>query len=324
MGTVSADRGPPDLPGPGDCGGEGTDPSAGAPGGPIAATPARQGSHLNEPDVIPKAVAIRLEEGEPEGPQDVLLHCDFDDDHEWWRAWGSKKQPENTTLIGGESALGGRGRSLRVTVPRGEHMGTTFAYRFRERVGDEPEEIYFRYYLKFDPDWKNATFGGKLPGISGTYGRAGWGGRRVNGRDGWSARGLFVSARGGDSTAIGFYCYHADQRSRYGDDLIFRPRLEHGKWYCVEQYCKLNTPGRRGEPGRHDGVLRGWIDGAPAFERTDIRFRDMDTLRIEDIWVNVYHGGATQVPEADIHLELDEMVISRKPIGPLSPRLPGP
>ena len=55
----------------------------------------------------------------------------------------------------------------------------------------EPEEIFFRYYLRFDSDWKNATSDGKLPGISGTYGKAGWGGRPVNGHDGWSARGSF-------------------------------------------------------------------------------------------------------------------------------------
>ena len=245
---------------------------------------------------------------------DVLLSCDFEDD-DWWRAWGSKKPPENTSLVEGKDAHGGKGKSLRVTVPRGEHMGTTFAYRFRDRLGAEPDEIDFRYDLKFDRDWAQATSGGKLPGISGTYGRAGWGGRPVHGDDGWSARGLFVSKHGGSSSAIGFYCYHADMRGKYGDDLVFKPRLEHGKWYAVEMYCKLNTPGQPGQRGKNDGILRGWIDGVPAFEKTDIRFRDVDTLKIEEIWVNVYHGGETPVPREDIHLYLDNMVIARKPIG---------
>jgi len=149
------------------------------------------------------------------GRADVLLTCDFED-ADWWRAWGAKKQPVNTALVDGEKAFGGKGKSLQVTVPRGEHTGTTFGYKFRQRIGAEPEEIYFRYYLKFDPDWKNSTSGGKLPGISGTYGKAGWGGRPVNGKDGWSARGLYVTRNGGDSTAIGFYCYHADMRGKYG------------------------------------------------------------------------------------------------------------
>src|SRR5437660_1150006 len=87
--------------------------------------------------------------------------------------------------------------------------------RRRPRAWTEPEEIYFRYYLKFDEDWKRATSGGKLPGMSGTYGKAGWGGRPVHGDDGWSARGLYVTRPGDDSTAIGFYCYHADMRGKY-------------------------------------------------------------------------------------------------------------
>jgi hypothetical protein len=128
---------------------------------------------------------------------DVLLVCDFEND-DWWPAWGSRRQPVNTALVGGDKAFGGKGKSLQVTTPRGEHTGTSFAYKFRERLGAEPDEIYFRYYLKFDPDWKHATSGGKLPGISGTYGKAGWGGRKVNGSDGWSARGLFETRHGAD------------------------------------------------------------------------------------------------------------------------------
>jgi hypothetical protein len=251
---------------------------------------------------------------------DILLACDFESD-DWWKAFKSKRQPENTLLVSGEKALGGKGRSLQVTTPRGEHLGTSFAYKFREQIGAEPEEIYFRYYLKFDPDWKNATSGGKLPGISGTYGKAGWGGRKVNGSDGWSARGLFETRNGADSTAIGFYCYHADMRGRYGENFRFSPRLNHGQWYCVEQYCKLNTPGdsvtnAAGSRGKSDGILRGWIDGQLAFEKTDIRFRDVDALKIEEVWINVYHGGETPVPNEDIHLYLDNIVISRQPIGP--------
>ncbi len=198
---------------------------------------------------------------------DVVLTCDFDKD-DWWRDWGSKAPPENTSLIEGDEARGGKGKSLRVTCKRGDHDGTSVAYKFRDRLGSEPEEIYLSYDLKFNRDWANATSGGKLPGISGTYDRAGWGGRKVNGRDGWSARGLFVSKSGGDQLAIGFYCYHADMRGIYGEDLIFTPRLEHGRWYRVEMHCKLNTPGVDGGPGKKDGILRAWIDGAPAFERT--------------------------------------------------------
>lgn len=268
---------------------------------------------------LPSSTADQANEGsgriEPvlAGRKDVLLFCDFETD-DWWRAWGMQKPPANTSLVDGEEAF--KGRSLKVTVRRDEHMGTSFAYKFRQQTGAEPEEIYFRYTLKFDPSWRNATSGGKLPGISGTYGRAGWGGRRVNGSDGWSARGLFDTRPGASFTTVGFYCYHADMKGIYGEHWAFKPSLQHGRWYSVELYCKLNTPADAGGKGRNDGILRGWIDGELAFEKTDIRFRDLNTLRIEEIWMNVYHGGATPVPSDDIHLYLDNIVIARAPIGP--------
>ena len=53
----------------------------------------------------------------------------------------------------------------------------------------EPEEIYFRYYLRLGNDWNPTTDGGKLPGISATYSRVGWGGRKADGMTGWSMRG---------------------------------------------------------------------------------------------------------------------------------------
>ena len=61
-------------------------------------------------------------------------------------------------------------------------------YKFAKEIGREPEEIFFRYYLRFGSDWKQTVQGGKMPGISGTYGKAGWGGRRSRGLKGWSAR----------------------------------------------------------------------------------------------------------------------------------------
>jgi len=246
--------------------------------------------------------------------EDVILVCDFENE-DWWKAWGAREQPGNTDLIGpGRKAF--RGRSLRVTVKQGSHMGTGFAYKFARQDLPEPEEIYFRYYVRFDADWVRSTGGGKMPGISGTYGRAGWGGRRVNGRDGWSARGHFGKTKG-SRTPLGFYCYHADMRGRYGSSWDWgikdRGVLRHERWYCVQEYCRLNTPGRR------DGVLRAWIDGQPAFEKTDIRFRDVPDLKIEQIWFNVYHGGSW-VPKADIHVYFDNVVIARKPIGPVPRR----
>lgn len=41
---------------------------------------------------------------------------------------------------------------------------------------------------------------------------------------------------------------------------------------------------------------------------------DVDTLKIETVWLNIYYGG-TWTARADYHLYIDDVVISRQPIG---------
>ena len=206
-----------------------------------------------------------------------------------------------------------QGKALRVKVEKGGHYGGSIQYRFKDKTGSEPEEIYFRYYLRLGDDWDPAR-GGKLPGIGGTYGQAGWGGRPSNGRNGWSARGQFKGRKDG-KTPIGFYCYHADMKGRYGSAWIWEKDklgyLENNRWYCIEQYAKMNTP------GKNDGILRGWVDGRPAFEKADVRMRDTPELKIECIWINIYHGGTWPAPSDD-HLYIDNVVIAKQYIGPIS------
>ena len=203
------------------------------------------------------------------------------------------------------------GKALRIKVSKGGHYGASLQFAFKKRTGEEPEEIYFRYYPRFADDWKPER-GGKLPGIAGTYGPAGWGGRPVNGTNGWSARGLFRSLKD-DKTPIGFYCYHADMKGKYGSNWHWekedRGLLENNRWYCIEQFAKMNTAGKK------DGILRGWVDGKLAFGRSDVRMRDVDHLKIEDIWLNVYYGGSWKAHQ-DHHFYIDDVVISSNYIGP--------
>jgi hypothetical protein len=107
-------------------------------------------------------------------------------------------------------------------------------------------------------EWKKQWHGG-------TYGQAGWGGRPSNGLNGWSARGLFKGRKDG-KTPVGFYCYHAEMKGKYGDNFLWDKdklgMLENNRWYCIEQYAKLNTV------GESNGILRSWIDGKLAFEKS--------------------------------------------------------
>jgi len=211
------------------------------------------------------------------------------------------------------------GKALRVKIREGANSALNTLFKFKRETGKEPEESYFRYYLRLGDDWNQTIEGGKMPGISGTYGVAGWGGRKVDGSNGWSARGSFGrSIPEGNPLAglhpIGTYCYHADMKGQYGSSWGwhegYRGFLEKNRWYSIEQYLKLNTPGKR------NGTLRAWVDGRLAFEKTDIRFRDVDRLKIEQIWMNVYHGGKRPSP-CDQHLFVDNVVIATEYIGPM-------
>ncbi|MHC4703946.1 MAG: polysaccharide lyase, partial [Planctomycetota bacterium] len=244
---------------------------------------------------------------------DVIFSCDFESDN-WFEQFGMRKSPSRVDAVSSDPEQKFEplsGKAIRIRVDRGGHYGASIMYRFREQIGAEPEEIYFRYYLRFADDW-NPQRGGKLPGISGTYNRAGWGGRPSDGRNGWSARCLFRGQSDG-KTPVGFYCYHADMKGRYGSGWTWeqqkRGYLANNRWYCIEQYARMNTP------GKNDGILRAWVDGKPAFEKTDIRMRDVETLKIEAIWLNVYLGG-TWTSKSDHHLYIDNVAIARSYIGP--------
>mgnify|MGYP001611938876 CR=1 FL=1 len=112
---------------------------------------------------------------------------------------------------------------------------------------------------------------------------------------------------------MGTYAAHPEPNGSLGEFWYWTAGmnglLERNRWYCVEQYIKLNTPTAK------DGILRVWIDGRLAFEKTDLRVRDIPSLKVEYVWMNVYHGGRTPAPH-DMHLFIDNVVIARRYVGP--------
>lgn len=288
-------------------------------GGTIGVFRCAQGYRKKAGAAIPGLSEKYLEDRGIQEDPDVIFSSDFEPS-QWAERWTSATG--NLKQVAAEES--GRfepwqGKAVRAKIAKGSHHAMSLVYKFKQETGDEPEAIYFRYYLRLAEDWNQTIQGGKMPGISGTYGIAGWGGRKSDGTNGWSTRGAFHrTIPDGNPLAgrhpIGTYCYHGDQPGRYGEVWLWQKDylgyLEKNRWYCVEQFVKLNTPGVK------DGVLKAWIDGRPAFEKTDIRFRKVKRLKIEQIWMNVYHGGKTASPH-DQHLYIDNVVVARKYIGPM-------
>jgi hypothetical protein len=249
----------------------------------------------------------------------VLLFVDHETEA-WRKVWQQHKGTfETVQLQARGNDAKSLGRVLQVTIPTGGVTGANLRYFFRKHAGGEPLELYARYYLRFDSSWNSRVEGGKLPGFAGTYNRAGWGGRQSDGTNGWSARGYFQRQPEPENPLHGFVSLgtnlaHADNKDQWGDTLMWSRNalgiLERNRWYCIEQYVRMN------DVGRANGVLRTWIDGEQAFEKTDITYRTVDTLKIEEFWLNVYHGG-TRPTVSDQRLYIDNIVIAREYIGPM-------
>lgn len=94
------------------------------------------------------------------------------------------------------------------------------------------------------------------------------------------------------------------------------------RWYSLEQFIKMNTPGKA------DGVIRGWVDGKLAYEKTNMIFRvpGHENLHVRTAWLDVYKGGVYGNCN-DSEIWLDQMVLATdSPIGPLkaAPTTPAP
>lgn len=202
---------------------------------------------------------------------------------------------------------------LRVSIPRGSHYGADFKLDLEDATSGETDRLFFRYYIKLDPDWSPES-SGKLPGFSGVYGSSGKGGYRSSpSNPGWSARLMFSRTENDDPRVrLGYYVYHLGQETRYGDGVGWNQagRLHPGEWYCLEGEVEMNTPGLA------DGSLRAWVDETPALAFGGLEFRrpDEPKIKIESFWFNVYYGGK-QVPDNDLGLNIDEVVVDTQRIG---------
>jgi hypothetical protein len=87
-----------------------------------------------------------------------------------------------------------------------------------------------------------------------------------------------------------------------------------GVWYAVGLFIQMNTPGAA------DGIIRGWIDGKLAYEKTNVVFRipGHKNLHVRTAWLDVYKGG-TKGNCQDSSIWLDQMVLSTDaPIPPMA------
>ncbi len=248
-------------------------------------------------------------------PKDILLFEDFEDDHyqQRWRVHWNKPVGAGTVESPSPFVFAGN-RSAYVENKKGKHT----AKGAGEYVPETPidDVAYFRLYLRLQDGFSTGTTNQvKLIGMRGAvdiesaYGGAG---TRPNGTNGFSVA-LCIDG----SRALHLYYYHPDQWGGWGDityckmSFFRKAKISPGKWYCLELMLRNNIPRQK------NGQLLTWLDGKLVGHVEKLRFRDTEKVKIQRFNVQNYFGGGEYIHTSpkDQRIYIDNLVISRKPIG---------
>ena len=222
--------------------------------------------------------------------------------------WTEGVSEGRVEIIEGPEAL--EGKSLKCRYP----AHTVDMNQWQLFFDRDYEELYSSFWIKFADDF-DFVITGKVPGFAG--GTANAGGNKPNGRDGfggimnWSKSGKVVQ-----------YVYHPDPHpyDPWGEGFLWnlggQRYFEPGKWHHVENYVKMNTP------GKHDGIIKGWFDGELAFKKTNFRFRDVDSFAVDLFYFQTHFGGSgpRYEPKKDESIYFDKFIIATERIGPQQSR----
>jgi hypothetical protein len=242
----------------------------------------------------------------------------FEDTNLTKRGWYDGSQ----FVLSDAESVAGR-RSIRFHFPRGQIIPPDC--RGARRRFDPTEVVYLRFYQKLSPGWgwTNRAYGPHLMLFMTT----------ANGAyDGPAATHLtlYVEPVNGKLRLAAQDIQNKDQphgltqgplrggyNGRFYDskEVLF----DDGKWHLVEAMFQLNRLDRARDRPIPDGVLRGWVDGKLAVERTDVIFRSTDfpDMKLNQfLMLPYFHHG---VPR-DQTLWIDALAVGTRRIGPATER----
>jgi hypothetical protein len=211
-----------------------------------------------------------------------FLSDDFEDvvtgDDGQLAGWDGPARP-SVMHVSAASAHSG-GRALQLDYAAGS-IGAGFMYR---HVPPQ-QQVYLRWFQRWSPGFVFEPSGTALTGMtsSGSFPEFY---PFASGSDGTFA----IQAQVVAEQAWGTENFFAN----LGDPVRFVP----DRWYCIEVFVKLNTP------GASDGQLAAWIDGDQALSYDGRRFRGASpddpapsTASIDALLVAGSYGGPTLVPQ---------------------------
>ena len=236
--------------------------------------------------------------------------------------WSSYYQGANTSIVTGTGVNGSK--TVEFTLPV---TGSEVSNALVKNLPMKQDTLFVRVYTKFAPGY-HQTDGHNGIRIAGNYTGPG---RRPNGLDFFLTLMensiYYGEARPGYTN---LYIYHPEQRDVWGDHwysdgkvlpfdatpgnfgagFVKRPNFIPltDRWYSYELMVKLNTPGQR------DGRVALWIDGVVVADFQNVRFRDVDTLKIDQIQLELHAKSNTSGADKKWY---DNVVVATTYIGPI-------
>jgi len=240
----------------------------------------------------------------------VIFADNFESDAITWD--GDVKHPIRAKEKG--RAHSGR-YSYRMTAQRGKAAGAPGLVKWFDPGFDQ---VYARWYAMWAEDYDQGDLnhvGGNLVGMNDHW-LLGVSGRKPDGTDMFST-GLEPWRdwkRNPPPGELMFYTYYPemtrDPDGNYWGNS-FRPKrkflVDRGRWYCLEMMVKVN------HPEKADGEQAFWVDGKLVGHFTGIKWRTVDTLKVNGFWLMLYIHDNPQ-PNT---VWYDDVVLARSYIGPM-------
>lgn len=248
------------------------------------------------------------------GSPEIVLYNDFNDRptgnyseadiRRSWNVIGAVVGADQNRFSIVDAADKSRGKVLRIKFEGNQRGVENGGVQWKTDIGKH-DELYVSFWLKFEDNF-NFVIGGKVPGLRG--GRP-LGKVKPNGRDRFSGRMMWR-----DQGKVVQYVYHPDQPAQAGDEMDWNLKgqrfFQPGKWHRVETRIKLNVPGKR------NGIIQSWFDGKLALDRRNIRFRDINSLKIDIFDFSTFFGGGSDKwkTKKQEYAYYDDIIVSTKPI----------
>lgn len=248
------------------------------------------------------------------------------------RTWDNIHHDKHIRLAEEPANVHSGRRALEFTVPQ---QKDEFSNAVMKKLNPERDIVFLRWYTKFEAGFDQTGSSHNGGHISAHYvkGTKVTPGVPADGKNYFLA--LFENWRGDKETPspghLNIYCYYPGQREGYGDhfyptgkispftnkpgswgpQFVARPDVVPplDRWLCYEFMVRANTVGQR------DGRIALWLDGKLIADFMNMRLRDVETLKIDRVGLELHIRNNTVRPNKKWY---DDVVAATSYIGPMA------